>query len=678
MKKQLLRFLLLTTTCMQLLSAVHAQEIIDYKGFPQWSWQKEDSTEYYIYTPSNIQAGKRYPIVLFLHGCCGTDNHATLRNAVDPPVRAWHNFGENTQSVPTYIIAPGTSRGWRQHFTALKKVMDDLIKNKQGDPQRVYITGFSMGGAGTWDFITRYPGFFAAAIPLGANANADAVKAINIPIWTSIGELDPNAKKLRASVTALRNAIGDYVDSNQSWVTGSNPRFTQFTGMGHGIQWKAVTKQDITGWAYSKLNNGNNYPNVVFITPTYRQKIRKGSMVDSEVNAFDSDGGIRKIMVYINNVYLKTINKTPYRFSFKAGDGDTKIEATAYDDKGKTATATTWIKADNKPTLSTAVLPYARQGALYNSRIMASGNGHLRFGVNEALPKGLILYPDGLIKGLPSETGTFIIKANIKDEDGDETNINLPLEIKNKRVNELIPREVITNEGKKLPVSKMIYGETPNFNSRDTVFSTDTDELNFSGLGNFYGLSFIKTDPSDANNKDNDYLSFTIDQDAELLVAYEKTGKQFSSTIPSWLESFTKIDNAEIVNQYRYYGIYSKKLKKGTITLQGADAKNNKVQSNYFLMFRGLSAQVDLTPEINTTALPSAASQQYYSQQLTALYGHGHIHWDISGRLPKGMRLSDTGSLSGIPEAKGTFSIQVIAKDDTKKKSTANLKLVVK
>src|SRR5436190_15287133 len=103
---------------------------IDYKGFPQWSWHKEDSTEYYLYTPSNMKPGEKYPIALVMHGCCGDSYHATLRNTVDPPLRMWHNFGANTQSIPTYIIAPATSRGWDQHFNNLKKVMDDLVANQ--------------------------------------------------------------------------------------------------------------------------------------------------------------------------------------------------------------------------------------------------------------------------------------------------------------------------------------------------------------------------------------------------------------------------------------------------------------------------------------------------------------------------------------------------------------------
>src|SRR5688572_6507541 len=157
--------LFLSTFFTLVISSSIAQEI-DYKGFPQWKWQKQDSTEYYLYTPSNLKSGEVYPIALFLHGCCGSSYKATLRNTVDPPARMWHNFGANTQKVPTYIISPATSRGWRQHIENLKDVIDDLVKNHQGDPKRIYISGFSMGGDGTIAFIEKYPDLFAAALPM--------------------------------------------------------------------------------------------------------------------------------------------------------------------------------------------------------------------------------------------------------------------------------------------------------------------------------------------------------------------------------------------------------------------------------------------------------------------------------------------------------------------------------
>jgi predicted peptidase len=124
---------------------------IDYRGFPEWSHQTQGDSEYMLYRPSNLEAGKKYPIALFMHGCCGENDHATMRNAVDPPVRMWHNFGANTQAIPTYIISGATARGWEQHFDHLIAAIEKLIKEEQGDRQRIYVTGFSMGGRGTWD-----------------------------------------------------------------------------------------------------------------------------------------------------------------------------------------------------------------------------------------------------------------------------------------------------------------------------------------------------------------------------------------------------------------------------------------------------------------------------------------------------------------------------------------------
>ncbi len=97
---------------LSLVSTIHSQQI-DYKGFLEWSWQKQGDNEFMFYTPFNTVPGKKYPLVVFLQGCCGEDDHATLRNAVDSPVRMWHHLGENHQLEPTFIIAPKTTRGWR-------------------------------------------------------------------------------------------------------------------------------------------------------------------------------------------------------------------------------------------------------------------------------------------------------------------------------------------------------------------------------------------------------------------------------------------------------------------------------------------------------------------------------------------------------------------------------------
>ncbi|MBL4677394.1 MAG: alpha/beta hydrolase, partial [Mucilaginibacter sp.] len=228
-----MRFKLFVTIVLQLFIAfsISAQDI-DYKGLPEWSWHKKGNTEYYLYTPKNMQAGKKYPFALFLHGCCGIDDHATLHNVVDAPARMWHGFGENKQRVPTYIIAPATSRGWAQHIPDLKAVMDSLVASQNADAQRIYICGFSMGAQGTFTFINQYPDYFAAAITMGMKFSGDSLKVKNIPMWVNQGETDYYSRPLRKQVKMLRGLNGDGADTGATFNTGVNPRYSNFKGFG--------------------------------------------------------------------------------------------------------------------------------------------------------------------------------------------------------------------------------------------------------------------------------------------------------------------------------------------------------------------------------------------------------------------------------------------------------------
>lgn len=254
---------LIAFSCALDLNSIQAQEL-DYHGLPEWSWQHEDSTEYYLYTPQGLEPGKKYPVALFLHGCCGDNYKATLRNTVDPPARMWHNFGANTQTVPTYIIAPSTSRGWNQHMDRLKKVIDDLVEHGQADPQRIYITGFSMGGVGTVSFVQHYPEYFAAALPMGTNINGDLTKLQKTPLWANKGETGYFSKFLIDSVQQIWAHNGLVSDYSPNVVPGINPRLTIYDSVGHGVQWHAASMQDLVAWAYEKVNDDNQYPNVYF------------------------------------------------------------------------------------------------------------------------------------------------------------------------------------------------------------------------------------------------------------------------------------------------------------------------------------------------------------------------------------------------------------------------------
>ncbi len=78
--------------------------------------------------------------------------------------------------------------------------MDELITRQQGDASRIYVTGFSMGGEGTYLIIQKYPGYFAAAIPMGMGFKGDSSKLKNIPLWANQGETDWFSRNMKEDV----------------------------------------------------------------------------------------------------------------------------------------------------------------------------------------------------------------------------------------------------------------------------------------------------------------------------------------------------------------------------------------------------------------------------------------------------------------------------------------------
>jgi hypothetical protein len=569
-----------STITLFVLISVPSLAQIDYKGFPQWSWHKRDSTEYYLYTP-DIKPGKKYPVALFLHGCCGTSYKATLRNTVDPPVRMWHQFGENKQSEPTYIISPGTSRGWSQHIDNLKKVIDDLIANHQADPQRIYITGFSMGGAGTVEFITRYPDYFAAALPMGMDFKTDLNAIKYIPIWTNRGETDWWARDLHKAVSEMRRLNGDVIDSAANYVTGVNPRFTSFKGYGHGVQWVAASTQDLTGWAYGKVNDGNRYPNVFFKSPVYKSMFKENEKVSLLIEANDPDGSIKHIEVFQDGKLVKKITAKPYTVSVSAKKGDSHIDAIATDNKAKSSKATTIIRVDIPVSVSLTELLPARQGGYYFQQLKSSGNGIINFrpADNSTLPSGLKLTESGILKGVPINAGNFRFSIVVKDEDGDESPVALTLTVDKKNADEVVVTNVTSYSGKQFPISKVMKGETPHGDRGD-------DEITFSDVSTFGGLTLIQTDANDTINAQPHYVEFDVDVDVTVFVAYEKLDRLFTSKIPDWLKEFKREDGEQIVTQYFYYDVYSKDFPKGKIVLPDAMENTNGVNTNYFIMIK--------------------------------------------------------------------------------------------
>lgn len=171
----------------------------------------KDTLRYRILFPQQYKKRKAYPLIVFLHGSGerGRDNEAQLIHGGDlfvkdairqhfpaivifpqcPSDSAWARTRRRTNSDDR-IFLPDESAPIPQQL--VKKLMDSLLQNNLVDSKRIYLGGLSLGGFGTYDLLTRYPGYFTAAFPICGACNIPLYleRAGNTPLWIFHGALD--------------------------------------------------------------------------------------------------------------------------------------------------------------------------------------------------------------------------------------------------------------------------------------------------------------------------------------------------------------------------------------------------------------------------------------------------------------------------------------------------------
>jgi poly(3-hydroxybutyrate) depolymerase len=122
------------------------------------------------------------------------------------------------------------------------EVVSGLQKEFSIDDKRLYLTGLSMGGYGTWDAISRYPKLFAAAVPICGGGDESAAASIkDIPIWCFHGGADPTVptQRSRDMIKAIKDA-------------GGNPKYTEYPGVGHNSWDKAYSEPELAKWLFAQ------------------------------------------------------------------------------------------------------------------------------------------------------------------------------------------------------------------------------------------------------------------------------------------------------------------------------------------------------------------------------------------------------------------------------------------
>lgn len=216
---------------------------------------------YRLLKPQNIDTTKQYPVVLFLHGAGerGNDNETQLTYM--DKIFGSSNF---RQKYPCYVILPQCAENFRWcetdwtlpshtipdtisvYLNAANQLLDSIVAAVNGDTSRLYITGMSMGGFGTWDLISRYPQKFAAAVPICGGADLDMACILkDMPIKTFHGSTDKLVKvtRTRNMTIAIHKCGGNKID------------YTELTGKGHLI-WNQVYNMPSTfQWMFAQKKN---------------------------------------------------------------------------------------------------------------------------------------------------------------------------------------------------------------------------------------------------------------------------------------------------------------------------------------------------------------------------------------------------------------------------------------
>jgi predicted peptidase len=160
--------------------------------------------KYLVDLPDGYEAetGKRWPLMLFLHGSGERgDNLQGVRQHGPPKLAA------AGQKFPFIIVSPQCPYDERWVPAQLNDLLDEVANTYRVDADRIYVTGLSMGGTGTWNLAAETPERFAAIAPIASPGNKlAAVDTRTLPTWWFIGEKDgEHVKRLQPLKGALEN-----------------------------------------------------------------------------------------------------------------------------------------------------------------------------------------------------------------------------------------------------------------------------------------------------------------------------------------------------------------------------------------------------------------------------------------------------------------------------------------
>jgi predicted peptidase len=200
--------------------------------------QRTDVMKYLLFLPQDygVDKQKQWPLIFFLHGAGERGTNIELVKVHGPPMIA-----EQRDDWSFIVVSPQCPAGtwWSAKFNTLNELLDEIIATYAVDTNRLYLTGLSMGGYGTWDWAILFPERFAALAPIcgGSSYSSLVCEIKDIPTWVFHGGKDtvvPIAES-ETLVQALEEC-------------DSNVRFTIYPDAGHNSWTVTYDNPELYDW----------------------------------------------------------------------------------------------------------------------------------------------------------------------------------------------------------------------------------------------------------------------------------------------------------------------------------------------------------------------------------------------------------------------------------------------
>lgn len=217
---------------------------------------------YVVYVPRDWTPKRRWPVILFLHGAGerGNDGRRQTQIGVAAAIRS---APERIPAIVVFPQAPEDQRWIGAPADAAMAALDEAMREFHGDRHRIYLTGLSLGGFGTWHLALAHPDTFAALVPVcgGIVPHGSATSVLQSPLTTAAA--DPyafTAERLHRIPIRIYHGADDTVilpsESQKMFAAlraaGADVQYTEYPGVGHNAWDRAYGDAQLWTWLFQQ------------------------------------------------------------------------------------------------------------------------------------------------------------------------------------------------------------------------------------------------------------------------------------------------------------------------------------------------------------------------------------------------------------------------------------------